>query len=204
MALRVTFDSDVSGSLQPGDLEIRRAGTGELVAVPGLRVSFNADTLTATFTGLSLPDGNYRATLKAAGVTDAFGNPMAADVTFDFFVLAGDVNRDRVVNFDDLLVLAKNYNATGATFAQGDLNFDGVVNFDDLLILAKGYNTSVPAPAAVVTVAAAAAPVTAGAVLAGDGDAKGRPVFSTARVAKPAPAKGAPVKPKAVARPKGR
>jgi hypothetical protein len=48
------------------------------------------------------------------------------------------------------------------------------------------------------------AAVTTNAVL-GDGGAKAKPVFSTSRVSQPAAApKPAPVKPKAVARPKGR
>jgi len=52
----------------------------------------------------------------------------------------GDANLDDVVNFDDLLLLAKSYNGQDRTWFSGDFNFDGVVNFDDLLILAKNYN----------------------------------------------------------------
>jgi hypothetical protein len=39
------------------------------------------------------------------------GNPLSADYTFDFFVLAGDANRDRVVDINDLVILAQRYNA---------------------------------------------------------------------------------------------
>src|SRR6185312_2569192 len=102
-------------------------------------------TVTVGFPGYSggvLPDGNYRVTLAAGAMHDAAGNPLGRDFAFDFFVLAGDMNRDRVVNFDDLLVVAKNYNKTGATWALGDLDGNGVVNFDDLLLLAKAYNGS--------------------------------------------------------------
>jgi hypothetical protein len=52
----------------------------------------------------------------------------------------GDANGARVVNFTDLLALAKNYNKAGATTEQGDFNGDGQTNFTDLLILAKHYN----------------------------------------------------------------
>jgi hypothetical protein len=135
-------------------------------------------------------------------VRDEFDQPMAQDFTFDFFVLAGDANRDRVVNFSDLLALAKNYNKTGATWADGDFTGDGTVNFADLLILAKAYNKALPAPAPVVTVAPAIAPVTAASVLTDD-DAKAKPVFSTTRVAKAAP-KPVPAKLKAVVKPRGR
>jgi hypothetical protein len=57
--------------------------------------------------------------------------------------LIGDANRDGVVDFDDLLALAKNYNKSSKdVFLPGDFNGDGTVNFDDLLLLAKHYNTT--------------------------------------------------------------
>jgi hypothetical protein len=52
----------------------------------------------------------------------------------------GDANLDDVVNFDDLLLLAKSYNGLDRTWFNGDFTFDGLVNFDDLLVLAKNYN----------------------------------------------------------------
>jgi hypothetical protein len=56
----------------------------------------------------------------------------------------GDASLDGRVNFDDLLALAKHYNATGAaaTWVTGDFTYDQRVNFDDLLVLAKHYNQS--------------------------------------------------------------
>jgi hypothetical protein len=42
------------------------------------------------------------------------------------------------VNFNDLLVLAQNYDAIG-TWEGGDFNGDDRVNFNDLLILAQNY-----------------------------------------------------------------
>jgi autotransporter-associated beta strand protein len=56
--------------------------------------------------------------------------------------LPGDANVNGIVNFDDLLLLASNYNGTAQTWAGGDFTGDGTVNFDDLLILASQYNTS--------------------------------------------------------------
>jgi hypothetical protein len=55
----------------------------------------------------------------------------------------GDANRDGVVNFDDLLILAKNYNhepTTDDPSASGDFNADNIINFEDLLTLAQHYN----------------------------------------------------------------
>jgi len=57
--------------------------------------------------------------------------------------LNGDANRDGVVNFVDLLALARNFNKQPSTddpYNSGDFNGDGIVNFDDLLVLAKHYN----------------------------------------------------------------
>jgi stage V sporulation protein SpoVS len=60
------------------------------------------------------------------------------------YTLAGDSTLDGTVNFNDLLKLAANYNATGtATWIGGDYNYDGNTNFDDLLILAANYNKTV-------------------------------------------------------------
>jgi hypothetical protein len=58
--------------------------------------------------------------------------------------LPGDVDGDRRVNFDDLLVLARSYNKPG-TYRSGDFTGDGVINFDDLLILARNYGRGGPA-----------------------------------------------------------
>ena len=95
-----------------------------------------------------------RATLVAAGITaggvaldgNADGAP-GDDYVFDFFTLPGDADRDGIVNFNDLLTLARNYNKSGVTLADGDFTGDGIVNFSDLLILARNYNRSI-APAA--------------------------------------------------------
>jgi hypothetical protein len=52
----------------------------------------------------------------------------------------GDANLDRQVDFDDLLILAQNYN-TGGMPGWGVGNFDGSpsIGFDDLLLLAQHY-----------------------------------------------------------------
>jgi hypothetical protein len=59
--------------------------------------------------------------------------------------LIGDANLDDAVNFDDLLILAANYNRSDdRAWTDGDFTFDRTVNFDDLLGLAANYNTSLP------------------------------------------------------------
>ncbi len=59
--------------------------------------------------------------------------------------LAGDATRDDTVDFDDLLLLAANYNGTGKLWSHGDFTGDGKTNFDDLLLLASNYNVSIGA-----------------------------------------------------------
>ncbi len=106
-------------------------------------LTYNSATRTATITPTApLPNGNYRVGLPAGTVQDPAGNANIA-YSFDFFVLAGDVNRDRTVNFDDLLIVAQNYESTGMTYAQGDLDNSGTVDFDDLLTLAQNYEQTV-------------------------------------------------------------
>jgi len=61
--------------------------------------------------------------------------------------LRADSNLDGVVNFNDLLALAQNYNQTGKFWSQGDYDYNGVVNFNDLLALAQNYNQAMPSEA---------------------------------------------------------
>lgn len=122
-------------------------------------LSYDAATNTATFTfaaNVPLPDGNYRATLSSASVSNGVGIPLdgsgtgaGGDYTFNFFSLAGDANHDGKVDFADLLALAQHFGQTTAAFADGDLNYDGSVNFDDLLIVAQAYGHHVTGTAAV-------------------------------------------------------
>jgi hypothetical protein len=59
------------------------------------------------------------------------------------YTLNGDTDLNGVVNFDDLLRLAQNYEALGTgTWRNGDFTYDGNVNFDDLLALAQQYGNT--------------------------------------------------------------
>jgi hypothetical protein len=135
-------------------------------------------------------------------VTNVTGATLAADQEVSFFVLAGDANRDRKVDFLDLAKLAQNYNTSGSgkTYSDGDFNGDGSVDFLDLAILAQRYNTSLPAAGAVVPIAASstsfaadwaaataviAAPPAATPVTKDSKKVKPKPVFSVAPVVKP-------------------
>ena len=58
--------------------------------------------------------------------------------------LAGDINQDGKVNFNDLLILDQNFGRRGADWSMGDFNGDGVVSFADLLLLAQNYGQTQP------------------------------------------------------------
>jgi hypothetical protein len=66
------------------------------------------------------------------------------DHTLSFFHLTGDATRDGIVDFNDLVVIAQNYNTAANTFSRGDFNYDGTVAFEDLTLLAQEYNTALP------------------------------------------------------------
>jgi hypothetical protein len=153
--VRFTFSQDVRASVSAADLSVERVGGGPVEVSPP---AYDAATNTATFafSAGTLPNGNYRATLLAAGVTNAAGTSIAANHVLDFFVLTGDVNRDRFVNGTDFALLAANFGRSGPgiTYGRGDLNGDGSVNGTDFALLAGNFGKSMPAPAA----AAAAAP----------------------------------------------
>src|SRR5205807_2667861 len=92
--------------------------TSATVNPTGYSYDPGTNTATFTFSGV-LPDGNYRATLDATKVKDSSGNVMSSNFTLDFFSFNGDANHDGTVDFNDLVVLAQNYNTTGKTFSQG-------------------------------------------------------------------------------------
>ena len=142
-SLQYVFSEDVGASLNPADLVLQNLTTSTTVPTANIAVSFNSGTKTATFTfpGFpfgALPDGNYKATLLGAGVTDPSGNPLSADNISFFFFLNGDANRDSHVNLLDFNIMAGNFNTSGKNFTQGDFNYDGNVNLLDFNILAGG------------------------------------------------------------------
>jgi hypothetical protein len=159
-AVVAQLSEDVTGSVGAEDLVLENLTTGLTIPTAGFQVSWDANLRTArwTFPGYpsGLPDGNYRATLAAGGVRDLAGNLSVNGFTFDFFVLAGDANRDRTVGFEDLVILAQNYGTSGRTFSQGNFNYDagGNVDFEDLVLLAQRYGTTLPEPSAGMAAAA--------------------------------------------------
>jgi hypothetical protein len=54
-------------------------------------------------------------------------------------ILKGDANFSGGVDFNDLLLLAQNYNLAGRVWTTADFDYDGLSDFADLLILAQTY-----------------------------------------------------------------
>jgi hypothetical protein len=147
--LSFAFSQNVGASLGTDDLVLENLTTSQTIPSSDLTLAYDAGTNTATFTytgsgggiGGVLADGNYRATLIAAGITNPGGTPLGANHVFNFHVLAGDGNRDGRVNLDDFNVLAANFGQSPRTFSQGDFNYSGNVNLDDFNVLASRFGT---------------------------------------------------------------
>jgi uncharacterized delta-60 repeat protein len=161
----VDLSEDVFLSISAADLVLKNLTTGQTISPTTfvLNTSGGATLPTraewTTFFAQPLPDGNYHAQIAADAVRDYADNPLAAPISFDFFILAGDANHDRKVDFTDLVAVAQSYNTTsGATFDKGDFNYDGKVDFTDLVMLAQRYGTTLAAPAAVPVFAPSSAP----------------------------------------------
>jgi hypothetical protein len=177
--LTIGFSENVGASLEMSDWRLTDRATGRDVSELLRGASFDSSDEVARLTLASdLPDGDYRLTLAAGAVADSAGNVISGETSFDFFQLAGDVNRDRAVDFKDLVILAQNYNTTGKSWETGDVTGDGAVDFNDLVVLAQRYNTglgAVPvAPLPVAAVSVGAEPVAS--VVKTEG--RGRKVFS--------------------------
>lgn len=145
--IEVDFSGNVAGQLDPTDFSLHRVSPALTIAPSAMSVQVLGQKGIITFPGMDggvLPNGDYQFTLNAGAVTDTSGTPLFNSTTTTFFSLAGDINRDRAVDFGDLLILAQNYGASGQSYAQGNINGDanGNVDFDDLLMLSQNYGAS--------------------------------------------------------------
>lgn len=149
-ALVLDFSADVAGSLSAASMQLLNLTTNLPAALPGFVYDPALHRATMALNPGTLANGDYRLTIAAGALPN-----LTTPVSFDFFVLAGDVNRDRSVGFADLVLIAQHYGSAGA-HAQGDLNGDGLVNFADLVLVAQNYGKTLTPPGV-----AAASPVVA-------------------------------------------
>jgi hypothetical protein len=144
-----TFSTNVSASLGTNDILLENLTNSTTIPSTDLSLTYDVGTNTATFSYIGnasgipqvLPDGDYRATLIASGITDPGGVPLAANHIFNFFFLQGDATHDRVVNLDDFNRLAQNFGQSPRDFTQGDFTYNSIVNLDDFNILAQRFGT---------------------------------------------------------------
>jgi hypothetical protein len=137
------FSKNVWNSIQSSDFVFTNLNTGQTFTPDGGYIDPTNRIYSPSFS-TPLPDGNYTAFIDKDNVYDILGRTLVSDYTMEFFVLSGDVNRDRAVNFDDLLLLAQNYGTNQKSWSTGDMNYDQKVDFSDLLILAQKYGSTLP------------------------------------------------------------
>jgi hypothetical protein len=157
--LTYTFSEDVSNGLSEGAIGVFNLTSNQYVVhslsfAPG----FKAVITFPSYTYGALPDGNYHADIT--GLSDMAGNVLIGGLGYDFFVLAGDANHDRNVDFNDLVAVSQNYGQSGGKlWVNGDFTADGNVDFNDLVILSQKYGSNLPDPNAFALVPAQQAAV---------------------------------------------
>ncbi|MDW8262118.1 MAG: glycosyl hydrolase family 18 protein [Phycisphaerales bacterium] len=147
-AVRFDFSETVHPTFTIDDLTVSHVATSLPVPAGQMSLQRSGNVYHLGFNGVPggiLPDGNYRLSIQTGSVTDVAGNALSGTPALDFFVLAGDANRDRSVNISDFSILAARFNLPG-TFSQGDFNYNGTTELGDFSILAARFNTSLPAP----------------------------------------------------------
>lgn len=109
----VTFSEVVPAfALDKHDLIITNTTTGQRFVATGMTRSANLLSATFTLPVGSLISGNYTFNFASGSFADVVGNVASsafAESSNNDFWLSGDLDRDRDVDFDDLIVLAANY-----------------------------------------------------------------------------------------------
>ncbi|MCS7032586.1 MAG: agmatine deiminase family protein [Phycisphaerae bacterium] len=119
--------------------------TNQTLSGSQLTITYNGASISIRPASLPLDDGNWRFNAPVGALVDAAGNSSTSGFSLDFFVFAGDANRDRTIDLSDFSILASRFNLPG-TFSQGDFNYDGSADLADFSILASKFNTSLPEP----------------------------------------------------------
>ncbi len=147
-AVAIQFNEDADPeTIAASDLEVQPS-SGPAFSADS--VDYESATHTATFEfSHHLADGDYHASIAGASMTDVAANALTQPFAFDFFILAGDGNRNRTVEITDFNVLAANFGKTGQTFSQGNYDYsaDGKIDILDFNILAANFGKHLDPPA---------------------------------------------------------
>jgi|GEM_PF-5603533 len=149
---RAVFEID---SIGQGDIEVVRPdGSAVIPALLRLERDSPAKGVTATYRFEStdgywdaFDNGAYEIRMRPNAVRSATGEMISLGKVGEFVVsiesLAGDLNNDATVDFNDFLILAMNFGNTDATPEDGDFDLDGTVSFVDFLILGKNFGKQI-------------------------------------------------------------
>lgn len=147
----LVFDDAIAGQISASEVVLTNATTTAVTNAISVLTSGGNTIATFVITSSRLANGRYTLSLAGDAATDVAGNALTEQVV-EFTQVAGDATGDGIVDFDDLLVVAQNYNTNGKTFSQGNFNYDGsgIVDFGDLLTLAQNYGVNVFQSSAVI------------------------------------------------------
>jgi hypothetical protein len=140
------FDENVGASLGSGDLLLENLTSGQTIPAGSIAVAFDPSSNVASFTFPAfqhgaLPNGQYRATLLSAGVTDAAGNALASNHVSNFFFMLGDADNNGIIDGDDYAMIDNGFNNNLSGWINGDFDYDGDVDGDDYAIIDFAFNT---------------------------------------------------------------
>jgi autotransporter-associated beta strand protein len=108
-------------------------------------------TLSGTFEEVFLNDVLVADLTAIGGTHELVYDANALQLLAATVAITGDVNGDGIVDYQDLGIMAGNWNMTsGADLSMGDLNGDGAVDYQDLGIMAGNWNYGVTATGTVV------------------------------------------------------
>lgn len=143
-SLIVSFDRRINFS--DGALQLK-AATGKVHLLYVESPVQGQGMLNIHFGGKSLPDGRYTLTVKGGRVTDAAtGAGLAADYTFTFTRLFGDLTGDGVYDRDARTLVRGALGAVAGDpgySAALDVNMDGVIDATDELAAVRNWGKSV-------------------------------------------------------------
>ena len=138
---RITLTASEDLDAASGDATVTLLAGGVPIDVAG---TVSGDTISFDLPA-RLADGDYELTVPRGAVRDTAYNGLAADYEFDFFVLAGDADRDRAVTIADFALMRSGFGGPGL-FSDGDFNYDGQVTMADFAILRSNFGKSLARP----------------------------------------------------------
>ncbi len=116
--------------------------TGQSIDLSAATLANNGTTsITWDLSAVNLPNGRYTAELPAYATTPR----LTQSHTIEFFKLAGDLDGDGFVNFNDFFAADQDFNASGSPYRPGDADGDGMVNFNDFFAVDANFNVSLAA-----------------------------------------------------------